>query len=146
MNLIKKLRQKARQLKSEARVLMIAYKDKRTPLAAKLLIGLTVGYLLSPIDLIPDFIPVFGFLDDVILVPLLISASIKLIPATVLDEARQSINDNPEILKKNNWFFAILIIMVWLVLLYFSWKYAMRFKKIEKTGTSFPIALLTTST
>ena len=71
--LLSKLKQKARQLKSEAQVLMIAYKDKRTPVTAKILIGITVGYLLSPIDLIPDFIPVLGLLDDLIIVPILIA-------------------------------------------------------------------------
>lgn len=123
VQLITKLKQRARQLKSETQVLMIAYKDERTPLAAKILIGLTVGYLLSPIDLIPDFIPVLGFLDDVIIVPLLISASIKLIPAIVLSDARQRIKDNPSITKKSNWFFAALIIIVWLLLLYFTYRH-----------------------
>ncbi len=101
---------------------MLAYKDKRTPFAAKILIGLTVGYLLSPIDLIPDFIPVLGLLDDLIIVPILISASIKLIPAIVLSDARQSLKVNAGITKKNNWFFAILIIIVWLLLIYFAYK------------------------
>src|SRR5947209_2826255 len=109
---IAKLKQRARQLKSEIDVLMIAYKDERTPVGAKILVGLTVAYLLSPIDLIPDFIPVLGLLDDVILVPLLISASIKLIPSIVLADARQKIKDNPAITKKNSWFFAFLIIIV----------------------------------
>ena len=119
---IAKLKQRARQLKSEIDVLMIAYKDERTPVGAKMLVGLTVAYLLSPIDLIPDFIPVLGLLDDVILVPLLISASIKLIPAMVLSDARQKIKDNPGIKKKNNWLFAILITILWLLLLYFIYR------------------------
>ncbi|WP_018615765.1 YkvA family protein [Segetibacter koreensis] len=122
MQLLTKLKQRARQLKSESQVLMLAYKDKRTPFAAKILIGLTVGYLLSPIDLIPDFIPVLGLLDDLIIVPILISASIKLIPAIVLSDARQSLKVNAGITKKNNWFFAILIIIVWLLLIYFAYK------------------------
>lgn len=77
MKLLDNLKQKAKKLKSEAQVLMIAYKDNRTPLKAKILIGITVGYLLSPIDLIPDFIPVLGILDDLIIVPALIALSIK---------------------------------------------------------------------
>lgn len=76
-------------------MLIIAYADKRTPLTAKILIGLTIGYLLSPIDLIPDFIPIIGFLDDLIIVPLLISLSIKLIPIKVLTEAREIGRNNP---------------------------------------------------
>ena len=115
------LKQKARQLKSELQVLLIAYKDTRTPLIAKLLIGITVGYLLSPIDLIPDFIPVIGLLDDLIIVPILISLSIKLIPSKVLSEARQTIKINPKILKKGNWLFGLFIIAIWILLLYLAY-------------------------
>lgn len=118
-----KTQTKAKQLKSETQVLMIAYKDERTPFSAKILIGLTVGYLLSPIDLIPDFIPVLGLLDDLIIVPLLISLSIKLIPAIVLADARQTIKSNSQILNKNNWLFGILIIMIWLLLIYFVYRH-----------------------
>jgi uncharacterized membrane protein YkvA (DUF1232 family) len=121
--LLTKLKQQARHLKAEIRVLQLAYLDKRTPWLAKLLIGLTVGYLLSPIDLIPDFIPVLGLLDDLILVSLLISFSIRLIPAIVLTEARQNLKDNPSILKKNNWLFALIIVLIWLGLLYLAYKY-----------------------
>ena len=116
MQLIDKLKLQARQLKSEAQVLILAYSDKRTPLSAKILIGLTVGYLLSPIDLIPDFIPVIGFLDDLIIVPFLIRLSIKLIPVAVLIEARQNVKDNPQKLKKSNWIFEMIIILIWLTL------------------------------
>lgn len=115
MKLLDKLKQKARQLKSEAQVLIIAYKDKRTPLAAKILIGITVGYLLSPIDLIPDFIPVLGLLDDLIIVPILITLSINLIPETILDEAREKAVLNPVF--KKNWTFALIIIGVWILAL-----------------------------
>lgn len=117
MRLIQDLKQKAKKLKSETQVLIIAYKDKRTPLSAKVLIGITVGYLLSPIDLIPDFIPVLGLLDDLIIVPLLIAASIKSIPEVVLLEAREAVKQLPEKYKKNNWLFAVVIIAIWLSLL-----------------------------
>lgn len=117
MGLLVKLKQKARQLKSEARILIIAYKDKRTPLTAKILIGITVGYLLSPIDLIPDFIPVLGLLDDLIIVPLLITTSIKLIPESVLSDAREKVKNKPERYKKTNWLFALVIIAIWIVML-----------------------------
>ncbi len=122
MKLINDLKQKVRQLKGEIQVLVIAYFDKRTPLVAKLVIGLTVGYLLSPIDLIPDFIPVLGLLDDLLLVPLLIMLSIKLIPTAVLAEARQKAKENPKSLKKNNWIVATLIVLTWFTILYFSYK------------------------
>ncbi|MEO6818459.1 MAG: DUF1232 domain-containing protein [Ginsengibacter sp.] len=103
--------------------MLIAYSDKRTPLIAKIFIGITVGYLLSPIDLIPDFIPVLGLLDDLIIVPLLITLSIKLIPKIIISEARQKVKENPEKLKKNNWIFAIIIIFIWLTILYLAFKY-----------------------
>ncbi|MEJ7779793.1 MAG: YkvA family protein [Daejeonella sp.] len=126
MSILTKLKQKARELKSEAQVLMIAYKDKRTPVLAKILIGITVGYLLSPIDLIPDFIPVLGLLDDLIIVPLLIALSIKLIPESVLNDARKAIKSNPQQLKKTNRIFAILIICIWLSVLYYTYSYIRR--------------------
>lgn len=122
MSLIDKLKQRARQLKMESQVLMLAYKDKRTPLAAKILIGLTIGYLLSPVDLIPDFIPVLGLLDDLIVVPFLISLSIRQIPEIVLTQARQKIKDNLPKPKKNNWIFGIVIMLIWLTTLYYLYK------------------------
>lgn len=127
MQVIKNLKQKAGKLKSEAQVLMIAYRDKRTPASAKILIGITVGYLLSPIDLIPDFIPVLGLLDDLIIVPALIALSIKLIPAIVLVDAREQIKNNPQRYKKNNWLFAIIIIIIWITALYFVFVHVKHF-------------------
>ena len=130
MKLIQRLKQKARHLKSEAQVLIIAYKDKRTPLGAKILIGITVGYLLSPIDLIPDFIPVLGLLDDLIIVPLLITASVKLIPENVLSEAREIIKTSVKRTKKSNWIFGCIIITIWLTLIFFicrHFKYTVKY-------------------
>lgn len=121
MSLLSRLKQKARQLKSEAQVLMIAYRDKRTPASAKILIGITVGYLLCPIDLIPDFIPVLGILDDLIIVPGLIAISIKMIPINVLTDAREQLKNNPQRYKKNNWIFAIIIVAIWIAALYFAY-------------------------
>jgi len=118
-----KLKEKVKILKEQIHVLRIAYTDKRTPFVAKLLIGLTIGYLLSPIDLIPDFIPVLGILDDLILVPILISISLKLIPKNVLLDAKNKLETNPETLKKNNWLFAALIILFWLFILYVTYRF-----------------------
>ena len=119
---LQKLKQKAKELKKQVQVLMIAYKDKRTPLLAKIIIGVTVAYLLSPIDLIPDFIPVLGLLDDLVIVPALIVLSIKLIPKPVLHDARKTLENDPAIHKKANWIFAIIIIIVWLFVLLFILK------------------------
>lgn len=122
MKVIQRLKRKAKHLKSEVHVLIIAYKDKRTPISAKILIGITAGYLLSPIDLIPDFIPILGLLDDLIIVPFLIRLSIKLIPHTVLNDAREKVFNNFLQLKKTNWVFAILIIFIWLAFLYLIYR------------------------
>ena len=96
--------------------MIIAYRDNRTPLFAKILVGITVAYLLSPVDLIPDFIPILGLLDDLLIVPLLINLSFKMIPAIVLADARLLAKTNPERIKKTNWIFAGLIICLWAVL------------------------------
>jgi len=122
LNFFLTLKQKAKELKSEAQVLVIAFRDSRTPLSAKILIGITVGYLLSPVDLIPDFIPVLGILDDLILVPLLIALSIKLIPVKILEEARHRAKLFPQSLKKTNWAFGIVIIILWIMMLYFIFR------------------------
>jgi len=126
MSLLSNLKSRAKKLKSEAQVLLLAYKDKRTPRSAKILIGITVGYLLSPIDLIPDFIPILGLLDDLIIVPALIALSIKLIPSVVIEDARKQLKDNPIRYKKNNYVFAIIIIIIWLVVLYLSYVWLRR--------------------
>ncbi|MFV5695479.1 YkvA family protein [Flavobacterium sp. LB3P122] len=74
-------------------------------------------------DLIPDFIPVIGYLDDLIIVPLLIRLSIKLIPAAVLIEARKNVKNNPQKLKKSNWIFATVIVIIWLALFYVAYRH-----------------------
>lgn len=122
MKLLNQLKEKVRKLKAEIQVLIFAYSDKRTPLLAKLVIGITVGYLLSPIDLIPDFIPILGLLDDLIIVPLLIMWSIRLIPPYILVEARKNVAENPKKLQKTNWIFAIIVLSIWIFLLYFAYQ------------------------
>jgi uncharacterized membrane protein YkvA (DUF1232 family) len=81
-------RQRARRLKAETYALYLAYRDPRTPWYARLLAVAVVAYAVSPIDLIPDFIPVLGYLDDLLLVPLGIALVLKLIPAPVMAECR----------------------------------------------------------
>jgi uncharacterized membrane protein YkvA (DUF1232 family) len=115
---INALKSKIKQLKNEINVLKIAYIDKRTPLYAKLLIGLTVGYLLSPIDLIPDFIPILGLLDDLIIVPFLISISIKVIPTIILHDARLKYKSEQKTITQKNWITGILIIILWGIILW----------------------------
>jgi uncharacterized membrane protein YkvA (DUF1232 family) len=83
------LRERAARLKRDVIALWFALRHPRTPIAAKLVAAVVVGYALSPIDLIPDFIPVLGFLDDVILLPAGIALCLKLIPPDVLAECRE---------------------------------------------------------
>ncbi|WP_040678400.1 YkvA family protein [Rhizobium mesoamericanum] len=81
-------KQWARALKRDVLALWIAARDPRTPLAAKIVAGAVAAYALSPIDLIPDFIPVIGYLDDLLIVPLGIMLALRLIPATLMQEYR----------------------------------------------------------
>ncbi len=116
MKCIDTLQAKATVLKTELTAVWYAAKDKRIPLAPKIIIGIAIGYALSPIDLIPDFIPVLGYLDDLILLPALIALAIKLIPPEVMEDARKKAALAPLQLKKN-WLFAGLFILIWILIL-----------------------------
>ena len=111
-NFIDQLKQKASHLKRETTALYFAYRDPRTPWYARAFSALVVAYLFSPIDLIPDFIPILGYLDDLVLVPLGISLAIKMIPQKVMIDARKSADD-PIQNKSIGLVFAILILCVW---------------------------------
>jgi uncharacterized membrane protein YkvA (DUF1232 family) len=88
MPLLEELKQRARRLKAETFVLYLAARHPDTPWYAKLLVAAIVAYAFSPIDLIPDFIPVLGYLDDLVLIPIGIAFAIKLVPPPVLSECR----------------------------------------------------------
>ncbi len=118
ISLLQKMKDRVRRMKQDVLALYYAYRSPDTPWTAKLLIGITIGYLLSPIDLIPDFIPVIGLLDDLVLVPILIILSIRLIPAQVWLESKAKALEFPLVLDKKNWRFAILIVIIWLIVLY----------------------------
>lgn len=75
-------------IKNYIPALFLAIKRRDTPLIAKILAGITVGYALSPIDIIPDFVPVLGYLDDIIILPLLIVWTVKLIPSEIMEECK----------------------------------------------------------
>src|SRR3954453_12356452 len=89
MSLLQTWQQRARQLKRETYALYLALRDPRVPWYARVLGVCIVGYALSPIDLIPDFIPVLGYLDDLILVPLGIALLLKIVPEVVMVECRE---------------------------------------------------------
>ena len=110
------MKNKARLLKTEIYAIYWAYKDPRVPWYARIFAVCVVGYAFSPIDLIPDPIPVIGYLDDLILVPLGIFLVLKMIPKEVMAECREQarvvmLKDKPV-----NWIAAIVIIGIWVVL------------------------------
>ena len=109
-------RQRAAQLKQEVHALYLAAKDPRVPWHAKLLAICIVAYALSPIYLIPDFIPVLGYLDDLILVPLGIYFLLKLIPPDVLAECRERARLTATAKTPARWFAASVIIAMWIAL------------------------------
>lgn len=105
-------------MKKDIPAVFLALKAKETPVAAKILAGITVAYALSPVDLVPDFIPVLGYLDDVILLPALIALTVKMIPKDVFETYREQAegmwaDGNPK-----KWIYSISIILVWLLLIY----------------------------
>ncbi len=120
------LKQHARALKHETIALYFAFRDARTPWYAKILAALVLAYAFSPIDLIPDFIPVLGYLDDLILVPAGIALTLKLIPPEVMDEARLTASDKkPE--RRVGWIGAGVIIFIWLLIAAWAILLAIRF-------------------
>ena len=109
------IKNKAKLLKREAFVLYFAYKDHRVAWYAKLFAICVVAYAFSPIDLIPDFIPVLGYLDDIILVPLGIWFALKLIPKTVITDCREKAKELLAKGKPKNWVVGVLFIMIWIL-------------------------------
>ena len=87
-----RLKSVSRSLKRELNVYRLVLRDGRTPRPAKLLLGMAIGYLLLPFDLVPDFIPVIGQLDDVIIVPALVILALKMIPRDVIEDCRAKAN------------------------------------------------------
>lgn len=116
MKFIEKLKHKAKKLKTEVIALYIAFNDKRTPLLPKIIIAITISYALSPIDLIPDFIPILGYIDDLIILPFLIYISIKVIPGYILEECRKKAIDQPKLNKRIGIFMAIIIAFIWILI------------------------------
>ena len=107
---------RVRELKKEAHALYLACRDKRCPWFARLLGAGVIAYAISPIDLIPDFIPILGLLDDLILVPLGIMLVRRLIPADVLADARRQAEEAEQTGRPVSWVAAAVIIAVWLLL------------------------------
>ncbi|WP_203262088.1 YkvA family protein [Streptococcus uberis] len=112
----KSLVKRLEELKSDLPAVFVALKDERTPLLAKYLAVVIVVYALSPIDFIPDFIPFLGYLDDLLILPLLIALLIKLIPNQVWQEAKAASQGMWQNGKPKHWYYAIPIVIFWLVI------------------------------
>jgi len=116
MPVLDRLKQTANRLKTEISVLTVVYRAVRTPWYARAIIFLVIAHSLSPIDLIPDFIPVLGYLDDLIIIPLGIALAIRLVPKEVFAEARVKVASQPESTGISGWWFGGLVILVWMVI------------------------------
>ena len=115
----------AGRVKRDAVMLWFARRHPKTPLLAKILGFATVAYALSPIDLIPDFIPVLGYLDDVIIVPIMIWLVVQLLPGEVIDESRAKAelwmtaqHDKPA-----SYVGAVVVVLLWALAGYYAWKW-----------------------
>ena len=105
------LKARAQQLAVDVPAIVMALKERETPFGAKVLAALTVAYALSPIDLIPDFIPVLGYLDDLIILPVLIGLTVKRIPAPVLEKCRAQAKGAT---MQGKWYYALPVAAIWI--------------------------------
>ena len=109
-------KEKARALKRETYAVYLACRDPRVPWYGRVLAACIVGYAFSPIDLIPDFVPVLGYLDDLILIPLGIALLLKIIPSEVIAECRERAAVAMAGGKPTNWIAAGIIVAIWILL------------------------------
>ena len=109
----KKLAERAKKLKTDIPAVFLALKENRTPWYAKIIAALVVVYALSPIDLIPDFIPVLGYLDDLIILPALIAWCVRCIPDEVFADCRSRAEGMWNGGKPEKWYYAIPFVLIW---------------------------------
>lgn len=105
------LKARAQQLVMDVPAIVMALKERETPLSAKVLAAITVAYALSPIDLIPDFIPVLGYLDDLIILPVLIVLTVKRIPTPVWEKCRAQAKGAT---MQGRWYYSLPIVVIWI--------------------------------
>ena len=110
------LKERAKKLKTDIPAIFLALKDHETPLLAKIFAGITVIYALSPIDLVPDFIPVLGYLDDLILLPMFAALTINFIPKDVFERNRKASEGMWNDGKPEKWYYAIPMVLVWFII------------------------------
>ena len=108
-----KLCQRIQRLKDDIPAVFLALKNRETPLIARIFAAITVAYVLSPIDLIPDFIPILGYLDDVLILPLLVWLTIRWIPVAQLDACRLEAQGLRVGECPRKWYFALPVLLIW---------------------------------
>lgn len=113
------LKERAAALKWDIPAIYLALKSAETPVLAKILAGITIAYALSPIDLIPDFVPILGYVDDLILLPALIALTVKLIPPEVFAASREAAAGLWKDGKPKKWYFCLPILGIWTLILFF---------------------------
>ena len=113
---IEEWKRHAKQLKIEVYTLYLAYNDPRVPWYARVFAACVVGYAFSPMDLIPDFIPIIGYLDDLVLIPLGIKLALSMIPENVINESREKAREIINQGRPVNQVAAIIIVLIWLLL------------------------------
>lgn len=112
------LKERAKRLKTDIPTIFLALKDKDTPMIAKVFAVITVVYALSPIDLVPDFIPVLGYVDDIILLPAFVALTLRFIPKEVLERNRRLSEGLWKNGKPKKWYYGIPIVLVWLLIIW----------------------------
>lgn len=111
------LKERAAKLKTDVPAVFMALHKKETPILAKIFAALTVAYALSPIDFIPDFIPVLGYLDDLLILPALIALTVKLIPRAVYSQCQTEAEGLWAGGKPKRWYYALPILLFWALLI-----------------------------
>jgi len=117
---IDNLKGQVRKLKQHLHVLYLSFRDPRIPWYAKIVAISVVAYAFSPIDLIPDFIPILGYLDDLVIVPLGIILALKLIPSLIIQEYKIKAEETRQNDKPKNWIMGVLFITIWISLAVWS--------------------------
>ena len=111
-------KERASSLKKDIPAVFLALKAKETPILAKIVAFLTVAYALSPIDLVPDFIPVLGYLDDLLILPALVALTVKLIPKDIFERYRQEAEVMWKDGKPKKWYYAVPIVLLWALIIW----------------------------
>lgn len=120
-------KKRARQLKIETYAIYLAYRDPRVPWYARVFAACVVGYAFSPIDLVPDPIPILGYLDDLVLVPVGVALALKMIPEDVMAECRHKADQTMREGQATNWRAAAVIVLLWVLLALLAFALIIRF-------------------